>query len=812
MNLIDSIEKSSDFEIILVDNNSTDGSWESFRELKIPNLVLVRNKENLGFSKGVNVGIRKARGEYILLLNSDVKVKKGSILALVDFAKKTPDAGVVAPKLILGNGEVQKSVFHFPTIWGAFKEYILKIKNSYGPYLPKSEKPQAVDVVVGAAFLIKREVLEKVGLFDERYFMYFEDIDYCRRVWRAGYKVYYLPAVSMIHYHGQSVKKIASPENQWKMLIPSSKIYFGVFRHWAIYFVTRFGSLIDKVFQNSLIRIVFILIIFIFLTFPVVRPLLRKGYFYMQDDLQAFRLHQMDKCFKDLQFPCRWVPDAGYQYGYPQFNFYPPFVYYLGELIHLSGFQFVDVVKILFILGYVFSALAIFILIRTLVGFWPALVGSVVYTYAPYKAVEVYVRGALSEFWSFVFFPLIFWSSYLLIKTDKRKYLIFLSLFLAFLLTTHVLMSMAFIVPFALWVVFWLIKERKFKTSVVLNLFFSFFLAFCLSAFFVLPLFFERKFVHVETMIMGYFDYRKHFLGIYKLIFDRDWGYGSSGFPDEKLNLSLGVVQFLSSVLIFLYSSFILLKFKSGRVKKLSLLVVFLFFLSLANLFIIHPRSVFIWERFPLLHWFQFPWRFMTIVLFLTSVLIGVGLVLFRGRAAFLIGFSISVLAIVLNLAYFSPRDWYYDVDDSTKFSGELWEKQLTISIFDYLPIYSVLPPWEKAPELPEVIEGNASFSYYTKGSHYQMGRVDVLTNNALLRIPLFDFPGMNVFVDGKKVPHVNDNCVGQRYCLGLVTFSVSKGSHLVEIRLQDTPVRKIGNYLTLISFCAIVFLLVKKR
>lgn len=118
LNLLDSIERNDSFEIILVDNNSTDGSWESFKKLKIPNLVAVRNRENLGFSGGVNVGIRKARGEYILLLNSDIKVQKGSILSLVNFARNNPDAGVVAPKLILGNGKIQRSVFRFPTVWG----------------------------------------------------------------------------------------------------------------------------------------------------------------------------------------------------------------------------------------------------------------------------------------------------------------------------------------------------------------------------------------------------------------------------------------------------------------------------------------------------------------------------------------------------------------------------------------------------------------------------------------------------------------------------------------------------------------------
>src|SRR3989344_1077112 len=127
----------------------------------------------------------------------------------------------------------------------------------------------------------------------------------------------------------------------------------------------------------------FLVIILTLLIIPTFVSLLRTGYFPMQDDLQAFRVHQMDKCIQDMQIPCRWVPDAGYQDGYPQFNYYPPSVYYLGEVLHLIGFQFIDSVKILFILGFIFSAWAMFLFLRAVFGNWSALVGAVLYSYAP---------------------------------------------------------------------------------------------------------------------------------------------------------------------------------------------------------------------------------------------------------------------------------------------------------------------------------------------------------------------------------------------------------------------------------------------
>ncbi|EKD62165.1 MAG: hypothetical protein ACD_52C00280G0001, partial [uncultured bacterium] len=132
-----------------------------------------------------------------------------------------------------------------------------------------------------------------------------------------------------------------------------------------------------------------IFILLLVLIIPSFANLLRPGYFPMQDDLQAMRLHQMDKCFRDFQIPCRWVPDMGYGYGYPQFNYYAPGVYYLGEVFHLVGFQFVDVVKILFIIGFVLSGIFMYVLVREIFGELPALVASLFYVYGPVRAVQV---------------------------------------------------------------------------------------------------------------------------------------------------------------------------------------------------------------------------------------------------------------------------------------------------------------------------------------------------------------------------------------------------------------------------------------
>lgn len=543
-------------------------------------------------------------------------------------------------------------------------------------------------------------------------------------------------------------------------------------------------------------------ILVVIFTIPVFRNLLRPGFFPMQDDLQAFRIYEMNKCFSDGQIPCRWVPDAGYSYGYPQFNYYPPSVYYAGAVLHLTGIQYIDAVKLLFILGYVISALTMFWFVRSLWGDWPAFTASLLYTYVPYKAVEVYVRGAMSEFWSLAIFPVIFWAIYSLIKTEKKKYGIWLAISIALLIITHSLMTLIFAPFVILWVVYWLIAEKKLRMWLTTGLFGL--LGVGLSAFFFLPVILERQFVHVESLLSGYFDYRQHFVSLYKLFISREWGYGSSGFPNELLNLSTGLVQWVVGVLAIIIG---ILSFNKKR--RMSILLFAVAGAEVAVLFMIHMKSSFIWARLPILWWLQFPWRFLSVSIFLLALLSGLAVYL-SGKIKYIFGGLMILAAILLNVGFFIPKAWLI-ITDADKFSGLSWQKQMTISIFDYLPIYAKLPPITEAPSLPEVLDGTAKISDYHKGSDFQTGKVEV-ARTATLRLPLFDFPGMKVVVNGQVVNHIHTDCRGEEFCLGLITFQLSPGSYVIETKLTNTPIRTLGNSLTVVSLIILAILVIKRN
>lgn len=532
----------------------------------------------------------------------------------------------------------------------------------------------------------------------------------------------------------------------------------------------------------------------------------------MHDDLQAFRIHQMNECFKDFQIPCRWVPDMGYQYGYPQYNFYPPSVYYLGEFFHLIGFQFIDSVKIVFALGFIVSALTMYLFLRDYFSKWSGLVGALLYTYIPYKAVNVYVRGALNEFWALAFYPLLFWSSWKLIKEGGKKNLALFGVSIFFLLTTHNLMTLIFMPVLGVWIILQIILEKKYKSAG--NLFLGGLLGLGAAAFFSLPVIFEKSYAHFETLIGGYFDYRQHFVSFGQLFLSNFWGYGSSVWgPGDGMSLSAGNIQVIAAGIALFLAVINFRKFK-----KLSIVIFTLTILELLVLFMVHQKSSPIWTALEgVLIFLQFPWRFFSVSTFLLGFLGAAGVYIiekldfkiFKLSSTKVYGTVLVLACLILYLPFFKPSEWF-NITDKDKFSGISWDKQLTISIFDYLPIYAKFPPTSPAPQYPETLEGLADFKSSGVGSSYKKWVVDV-TSPALLRAPVFDFPGMKVFIDGVEKDHWNDDCRNQDFCLGLVTFKIDPGHHEVLVKLTNTPVRAIGNLITLVSFFVIFILFFPK-
>lgn len=216
-------------EIIVVDNASSDGT-PAMVERDFPDVTLIASPENRGYGAGNNQGIAAARGEYILVLNPDVELVSDALPRLVDFAEIRPEVGLVAPQLLTPEGEIQSSRRRFPTLPVLFLEstwlQMLLPERSLRHYYAKDApdtSTQSLDWVQGAAMLVRRSVVEKVGGFDEAFFMYSEELDWCRRIKEAGWEIVYYPEARIIHHEGKSSEQVVPARH---IYFQSSKIHY----------------------------------------------------------------------------------------------------------------------------------------------------------------------------------------------------------------------------------------------------------------------------------------------------------------------------------------------------------------------------------------------------------------------------------------------------------------------------------------------------------------------------------------------------------------------------------------------------------
>lgn len=202
-------------QIIVVDNASRDGSAQMVAE-EFPDVELIELEENIGYAAGNNVGIERARGEYVLLLNPDIVVRPGSLKILHDFLKHHPDAGAVAPRLIQPDGSIQLSCRSFPDPDVIFFEAfglsrLLPASKLFGKYRMSwwdYDDTRQVDQPMASALLIRSEALESVGKLDERFPIFFNDVDLCRRLWDDGWEIWFNHEAEMDHEGGASTRQV----------------------------------------------------------------------------------------------------------------------------------------------------------------------------------------------------------------------------------------------------------------------------------------------------------------------------------------------------------------------------------------------------------------------------------------------------------------------------------------------------------------------------------------------------------------------------------------------------------------------------
>jgi uncharacterized membrane protein len=477
----------------------------------------------------------------------------------------------------------------------------------------------------------------------------------------------------------------------------------------------------------------------------------------------------------------RWAPNLNWGYGHPILEFLYPLPSYIASAFHFVGLTFVDSTKIVFAGGMILSFVFMYLWLLGFSSKQAALFGATLYTYAPYRFVEVYVRGDIGENLAFAFIPLVLYFIYQLFKKSNIKFLTLGSISLALLILAHNAISLMF-VPLILVYGFWLLylsKNRKkffiyFSSLVVLG--------FGLASFFWIPALLEGKYTLRNIVTKG--GYLNNFVNFNSLIYG-PWSYGGSG----VFSVQFGLFQWIS---IF-FSPFIIYKFKKNK-EKLFLSITLLIF-TILGIFIMLPDSSFIWSRILILQNFQFPWRFLAIIVFTTATLGALLIDSFSGKINSKLVYVSILIILVISSFYWNPKD-YLEKSESF-YSGVYYS---TTDTGESSPIWSIRG-MEHTPQSPaQVIEGTGRIKEVVHKSTYRQYQFDSQTGARIL-VNILYFPNWTIFVDGKILP-IQFQDPAYR---GLITFNIEKGDHKIEAVFKDTNLRILAEIISFVSLCLIM-------
>jgi hypothetical protein len=503
-------------------------------------------------------------------------------------------------------------------------------------------------------------------------------------------------------------------------------------------------------------------------------------------------LYEMNRVISAGIFPPRFVPDLSFGFGYPLFNFIYPLPYYLGEIVHLLGFSFVGSIKVLMFLSIPLSATSMFVFLKRLVKSDLSLTGALIYAYLPYRSTEVFVRGDVGEILSFVFFPLISLSIFELTKgvnKNKWKYVGLGGISVALLILTHNIAAYMFL-PFAvLLVILFIIFINKERMKRIVSVALMFILGGLGSIYFWLPALRDSSLMKYDT-VYNFWDY---FPGVKRLITPY-FGYG--GFP--TMSFFIGLSAFVA---IILGSAFAIFSFR--RITRENKIVFFWsLMVLLISLFMMNVRSTFIWNTIPLLPYFQFPWRFLLMVVFVSPIFL-IGLENIKHR--FLIALGIGLFAIVTTVSFFHPQD-YLNRDDSYYLNR-------------YIPVPVASNEYKMQDEeylrLPKDTEVRPDKNYpvaYSLGDEIKnISEINSLSSRVvvnstkpfILNYSKYNFPGWIAEIDGKATQIKSGSPFGQ------IAINVPQGSHTVRIFFREIPINICLDILSMVSIISCLFLVI---
>ncbi len=553
-------------------------------------------------------------------------------------------------------------------------------------------------------------------------------------------------------------------------------------------------------------------ILILLISFFAVKPILASGFFPIHDDTQIARVYEMTKALKDGMFPVRWSQDLGYGFGYPLFNYYNPFSYYIGGFIGLLGFDALLSTKLMVILSVILSGVSMYLLSKEFFGKTGGLFSSALYILAPFHAVDLYVRGNFAESFAYAFIPLLFYGLFMINKDYKWKFVVIASISYAGIILSHNLTAMM-VSPFALCFIGYLvIKERKKRLVRLSKLLYPLFIGFLLSAFYSIPAILEMKFTDVLSQIGGGANFKDHFV-CFSQLWTGVWGYGGSARGcTDGVSFMIGKYHILLSFGLFLLSVFLL--FSKNHLKSLGLQkenlyqIIFIFFGFLISVFFTLEISKPLWELFKPMEFFQFPWRFLIMASFFSSLVSG-GLFLFLEKFVknknmnYLFTVLIFIFIIFVSTKFFVPQSVLNKKAlDYTNIYVLTWQASKISD--EYMPKKFIVPanPYE-IPDISNLKTSQLTINILErKTQHLRLG-LDVNKGGDYI-IPIAYFPAWKAKLDSKAID-LKENPRGM-----IINFP--KGKHVLEVNFVQTPVEKFSNVLSIAGILALLAGIIRLR
>lgn len=552
-----------------------------------------------------------------------------------------------------------------------------------------------------------------------------------------------------------------------------------------------------------------IAIILLLATVPSIYQLIKPGFYEPHDLHHLADIYQMARAVSSGQIPPRLGPDFTFGYGYPLFNFYYLLPFYLGAFLYALFGSLTASFESIFVVSAILSVFGMYLFLREFFGQLPSFVGSLLFLYTPYRAVQIYVRGAMGEALALSLLPFVLWGITRTIKEPKNRKLVVATAILSGLLIISHNYLWIMTVPFVLLLLLFLKRvEKNFSSR---NLLFTGLVSLGLTAYWWIPALVENKLVSSTTP----FPLIDHFPFVKQLIIP-SWGYGSSVWgPGDELSFQIGVVNLAVVGLLVgigIYRFIRHPELVSGTpLKKILnlvqndkriLLAIWALIAFFVSVFFMNIRSLFLWKLIPFHDFIQFPWRLLIFTTFFSSILAAFFVHTLPKKISKFVGLAIIVSSLMLTIQYFTPSSVFYREDEDYL--------KLFFEDSSYSEDYLLLPKW---------VEERPEHSPLTKISIADGELLDIQKINSVnwisninakkstkVTFHSYYFPGWNASVDGKNA----DIFPGKPY--GQIELNVDEGIHKVEFYWKETNLRKISDYISLLSLLYLGFLAGSKK